>query len=212
MIEIQHRYTGEVLRTVAGANLSGAYLSGADLCGADLRDADLCGADLRDADLRDADLRDADLRGADLCGADLRGADLCGADLRDADLCGADLCGADLRDADLTGVADALGVAVDLTLPARIVEQITSEPDSHDQSTWHSDCGTRHCIAGFATHLSGALGKYLDKQMGTATAATLLLWRPGCVMPSFASDATDEETLGRLRVMVEQAAAEAGAK
>lgn len=32
-------------------------------------------------------------------------------------------------------------------------------------------------------------------------AATLLLWRPGCELPSFAPDAPEAETLGRLRVM-----------
>ena len=203
--EIKHWINGGILFSgefgslkvaVEAAVRSGAYLSGADLSGADLSGATLRGATLRGATLRDADLRSADLRDADLRSADLRGADL-----RDADL----------RSANLRGVAAALGIDVDNTLPARIVEQITSDPESHDQSYWHSACGTRHCIAGFATHLSGALGKYLDKQLGTATAATLLLWRPGCVMPSFASYATDEETIGRLRVMA-AAAAESGAK
>ncbi len=202
MIEIKHRCTGAVLHTVDAANLSGANLSGANLSGANLSGANLSGANLRDADLRHADLRHANLRHANLRHANLRAADLRAADLR----------AADLRAADLTGVAAALGIEADTTLPARIVAQVEAHPEAHDQSTWHSACSTRHCIAGFATHLSGALGKYLDKHLGTATAATLLLWRPGCVMPSFAADATDEETIGRLRVMAEQAAAEAGAK
>ena len=211
MIEIKHRFTGEVLRTFAAETLTGADLRAANLRGANLRGADLAGANLRGADLSGADLTGADLTGADLTGANLRGADLSGADLSGADLSGADLRGADLRGANLRGVAAALGIDLDNTLPARIVAQVEAHPESHDQSIWHSNCGTRHCIAGFATHLSGELGKYLDKQLGIATAATLLLWRPGCVMPSFASDATDEETLGRLRVMA-AAAAESGAK
>ncbi len=229
MIEIKHRWTGATLRTVDAENLSGAHLrnahlSGANLRNAYLRNADLRGANLRNANLRNANLRGANLRGADLSAADLRAADLRGANLRNANLSGADHSGADLsganlsgadlrnaylRNADLNRLAAALGIEVDPTLPARIVAQIAAHPETHDQTTWHSACGTKHCIAGFATHLSGALGRYLDRQLGTATAATLLLWRPGCVMPSFASDATDEETIGRLKTMAAQAEAEA---
>ena len=101
MIEIKHRYTDVVLRTVE--DLRGADLVGADLGGAYLRDADLGDADLRGADLRDADLGGADLGGADLGGADLRGAYLRDADLRRADLRRADLRVAYLGDADLRG-------------------------------------------------------------------------------------------------------------
>ena len=196
------------------AHLSGANLRNANLSGADLRGADLRNANLRSAYLRNANLSDADLRNAHLSGANLRNANLSGADLRGADLSGADLSGADLRnanlsDADLNCLAAALGIEVDPTLPARIVAQIAAHPETHDQTTWHSACGMKHCVAGFATHLSGALGRYLDRQLGTATAATLLLWRPGCVMPSFAASATDEETIGRLKTMAAQAEAEA---
>ena len=63
MVEIKGRYTGTVIYTHSGTDLSRADLSRADLCGADLRDADLCGADLRDANLRGADLRGANLYG-----------------------------------------------------------------------------------------------------------------------------------------------------
>ena len=80
MIEIRHKFTGEVLhRAHAEHTLVGVDLLGLTLIGANLRKADLRGADLRDADLEAADLRDADLRDVDLTGADLRGADLDGA-------------------------------------------------------------------------------------------------------------------------------------
>jgi len=46
VIEIRHRNTGAVLKSVEAATLRGA-----NLCGADLRGANLCGADLRGADL-----------------------------------------------------------------------------------------------------------------------------------------------------------------
>ena len=86
MIEIKHRGTGAVLRTIDAKTLHGATLREANLAGADLRWDDLGGADLSGADLRGADLR-----GADLCDADLSWADLRGADLRRADLRGADM-------------------------------------------------------------------------------------------------------------------------
>jgi hypothetical protein len=117
LIEIKHRWTGQILYSgdhedlpaalwtawEKGLSLRDADLTGAVLRGADLRDADLTGADLTGAVLRGADLRDADLTGADLTGAVLRDADLTGAVLRGADLRGAVLTGAVLRDADLTG-------------------------------------------------------------------------------------------------------------
>ena len=77
VVEIRHKTTGKVLKTVNAKSLQGA-----DLQGADLRKADLRGADLRGANLRGADLRWADLRGADLRWADLRGANLQGAKTR----------------------------------------------------------------------------------------------------------------------------------
>ena len=194
--------TGARLR---GARLRGARLTDADLRGADLRGADLTGADLTGARLRGADLTEADLTEADLMVADLTGADLTGARLRGARLTGADLTEARLTGADLTGVAASLGIEVDPTLPGRIVAQIEAHPESWGQGRWHSTCGTRHCIAGHATWLSGALGSHLDRQLGTATAATLLLWRPGVEMPSFAANAIEDETLGRLRKMAARA-------
>ncbi len=74
MIDIKHRHTDEILRSVDADTLSGANLRGADLRGANLRGADLRGANLRGANLRGADLGGADLRGANLRGANLGGA------------------------------------------------------------------------------------------------------------------------------------------
>jgi hypothetical protein len=121
VIEIRHRATGAVLKTIESdslsrADLSRADLSRADLSGADLSRADLSRAVLSHADLSRADLSDAVLSHADLSHADLSRADLSdavlsravlshavlsGADLSRAVLSRADLSGADLRDADL---------------------------------------------------------------------------------------------------------------
>ena len=68
---IIYDHSGNVLKTVSGANLRGA-----NLCGANLREANLRGADLRGANLREANLREANLCGADLYGANLREANL----------------------------------------------------------------------------------------------------------------------------------------
>ena len=107
MIQIKHKFTGEVLLTHTGANLWDADLRGAYLQGADLRYADLRGADLRGADLRYANLWDANLQGANLQDANLRGANLQDANLWGANLQGADLQGANLWGADLDFTCEA---------------------------------------------------------------------------------------------------------
>ena len=139
--------------------------------------------------------------------ATLRGADLRDANLEGATLRGADLEGADLRGADLEGALATLGITPETTLPQRILDQVMSNPESWDQTQWHNACGTKHCIAGWACQLSGPLGQYLDHNLGTATAATLLLWHPTLPLPSFDAYATEDETLGRLRALAEAYAA-----
>src|SRR5947209_1008309 len=68
MIEIRHRDTGEVLRSVDSSTLEGADLAYAHLEGADLAEANLEGADLSAARLAGARLRSANLAFADLKG------------------------------------------------------------------------------------------------------------------------------------------------
>jgi hypothetical protein len=214
MIEIKNRYTGSVIRTVDaedlyganlyGANLYGANLSGANLYGANLSGANLSGANLSDADLSGADLScanldSANLRYADLSGADLSGANLSGANLSGANLSGANLSGANLDSASAIVCAGAFAVEPDAGRAAAVLSQITEHPETWQQDAWHSACGTRHCVAGWAVTLDGARGKTLEAVLGTATAAAVLLAVPGAELPSFAEDATDEETIGRLR-------------
>ena len=93
-IEIKHRDTGTVVRTVNAETLRGANLSKANLRGANLRGANLYGADLRGASLTGAYLYKADLTRANLYGADLTGANLTGAYLYGANLYKANLNGA----------------------------------------------------------------------------------------------------------------------
>jgi hypothetical protein len=50
-----------------------------------------------------------------------------------------------------------------------IADKIESEPECWDQADWGNECGTKHCIAGWACHLSGyapAVNKYGDNWWG----------------------------------------------
>jgi len=197
--EIKNRWTGGVQYTVElsaevagmsygvqlGFAVRSAIASDAVLSGADLSDADLSGADLRGADLRGAVLRDAVLSGADLSDAVLRGAVLSGADLSDADLSGADLRGAVLRDAVLSGavlsgavLSDAVlrGAACPVTIPNihQAVYEAASKPGALRMESWHHQCGTAHCRAGWVVTLAGDGGRALEWAMGTAAAAAII--------------------------------------
>ncbi len=83
-LEIRHRHSRRLMRSLkikslSGKNLTGVELNEACLAGFDLRHTDLHGASLRGTDLRDANLSGANLSGADLTHASLGGARLCGA-------------------------------------------------------------------------------------------------------------------------------------
>jgi BTB/POZ domain-containing protein KCTD9 len=87
--------------SLAGLDVSSAYLQSINLQNAQLYKANFNKTNLDSADLRNADLRNADLRGADLLGADLRGINLYSADLEEANFRKTYLAGADLTDANL---------------------------------------------------------------------------------------------------------------
>ena len=48
-------------------------------------------------------------------------------------------------------------MAYNLDLMRAVREQITKHPETHDQASWgeRTECGTTHCIAGWACALSG---------------------------------------------------------
>jgi uncharacterized protein YjbI with pentapeptide repeats len=142
-------------------------------CCTDLTGVDLIDAVLRDAYLRRAYLSGANFRGADLSDANLRGADLSGANLRGVDLTGTDLRHTVLTDADLTDVK-GLPALASPGLAARVLAQIKAHPETHDQSEWHSDCGTKHCVAGWACVLAEVPAD-IEACLGTAHAARLAL-------------------------------------
>jgi hypothetical protein len=112
--------------------------------------------------------------------ADLSGADLSGANLRGADLGGADLSGADLSDANLSGAnlsgANGLPIAADAKQRLRAVaSHVLAHPQILQMGKWHSECGTTHCLAGWAIHQAGTLGEVLEELHGPYMAGLLLL-------------------------------------
>ena len=168
-----------------GADLSGADLSGADLSGANLRGADLSGANLRGADLSGANLRGANLSHADLIGANLRGANLIGANLLDANLIGANLIDANLLGANLIGanllganLIGAVGLPIVDDAPQRLQAVAATVLDGDGATLamgdWHT-CDTTHCLAGWAIHQAGTIGKTLESLHGPHMAGLLLL-------------------------------------
>ena len=170
---------GECRHDPAGAEPVRARLIGEDLSSLYLDDIDLTGACLVNSDLSDSDLIGAKLAGADLVYASFAYADLTGVDL--------------------TG---AIGLPVPTHTPEElrrlVAEQIEAHPELHDQSRWGegmpSECGTPCCVAGWACRLGGGRGS-----MSVSSAATVLLWRNGRRMPSFASAAPRSEILAALR-------------
>jgi hypothetical protein len=83
-VDVRHRYSGRVLRTLFSPSLAGLNLSQIDLVEADLAGQNLRCANLEGASLAGADLRRANLTGANLAGANLARAMLAGAQLRGA--------------------------------------------------------------------------------------------------------------------------------
>jgi hypothetical protein len=131
-------------------------------------------ADLSGANLREANLRASDLRGANLSGSDLSGSDLSGSDLSWANLCEADLREADLREANLCGSDLPIHPDAQQRLQA-VARQVLAQPEHLQMTAWHSECGTAHCLAGWAIHQAGDLGRQLEADHGPAVAGLLLL-------------------------------------
>jgi hypothetical protein len=127
------------------------------------------------ANLRDANLRGANLRGASLIDASLIGASLIDANLIGANLSGANLRGANLSDANLRG---AVGLPIVDDAPQRLQAVATTVLDGDGATlamgNWHT-CDTTHCLAGWAIHQAGTIGKTLESLHGPHMAGLLLL-------------------------------------
>ncbi|AVH72891.1 pentapeptide repeat-containing protein [Nostoc sp. 'Lobaria pulmonaria (5183) cyanobiont'] len=108
------------IKSLAGLNLSGAFLSQVMLTGVNLEQTNLSNAELMGANLAGANLQQANLAGANLQYANLTGANLQQANLTGANLQQANLMGTNLNSADLTNAClfDAILATTDKKLAA----------------------------------------------------------------------------------------------
>ena len=73
---------------------------------------------------------------------------------------------------------EALDYEARQELLKEVARHALAHPNSLDMVNWHSDCGTAHCIAGWAIHLAGAQGYALEGRFGASGAGCLLLGAP----------------------------------
>ena len=121
----------------------------------------------------------ANLSGANLSGAILSGANLAHANLSNANLSNANLSGAILSSVNFSGVdfTNTGGFAIADDAPQRLqaVAQAALASDcALRMNFWHT-CETTHCIAGWAIHQAGALGRMLEHAHGPEIAGLMLL-------------------------------------
>lgn len=142
------------------AVLSDLDLSGLDFSNANLKMASIIDSNISGANFQGSNLTEARLVGSDFSGANLRGANLWRADLRGANLSGANMLGADLSYANMENASLEDAIWPD-GKPAATIEQsdelariiaakVLHEPGDLVMGEWHSDCGTAHCLAGWA--------------------------------------------------------------
>ena len=109
-----------------------------------------------------------------IIGANLQGADLQVANLQVANLLCANLRGANLQGANLQG-ANGIAIASDASKRLQAVANvILNNNDALDMAQWHT-CETTHCLAGWAIHQAGELGRLLEASVGNYMAGLQLL-------------------------------------
>jgi uncharacterized protein YjbI with pentapeptide repeats len=152
------------------------------------------------------DLSGRDLDRIDATGGDFRDCELVdtwfiGAVLRDCDFRGCNLWGTNFSQADLTGAKFDVDIPVVLDLDEKILAEVAENPESLDMDHYHRNCGSTHCLAGWAIHLAGKRGYELEERLGALVAGGLIYSasRPG-PLPNFF--ATDDAALADLRKAV----------
>jgi uncharacterized protein YjbI with pentapeptide repeats len=134
-----------------GSDVTESNLESAHLAHAILRHTNLTAANLDTCYLKKADLTRVVLQNANLTSVDFTQADLTYADLSDSNLTDADLSGAILSDVNLRG-AIGLGTREDEIAFARdLLRKLAIGEGKLSMRHWHSpNCGTTHCLAGWA--------------------------------------------------------------
>ena len=112
---------------------------------------------------------------------------------------GANLSGADLRGANLRGAAF-------LAVP-QLHQKMLSAIQSGgvlEMGNWHT-CETTHCRAGWAVHLAGPVGYFLEAQVGSAAAGALIT-HASCPWMERVPDfyASNEDALADIRACAER--------
>lgn len=82
---------------------------------------------------------------------------------------------ANLRGANLRG---AMGLPIAEDAPARlqaVAVAVLAQPAVLQMGSWHSECGTTHCLAGWAIHQAGPVGAVLERLHGPSLAGLMLL-------------------------------------
>ena len=90
--------------------------------------------------------------------------------------------------------------AAQSALLKQVAEAALAGPSNLIMDGWHNEsgrCGTAHCIAGWAVHLSGKEGYDLEDEVGSATAGAILLGTEAATMFFLSED----EARGRLEMI-----------
>ncbi len=98
-----------------------------------------------------------------------------------------------LRELDIVPTPHVPGIA------GAVLQQIEAHPETHDQSGWHSECGTKHCAAGWVVTIAGNAGKSLEGQFGPEDAAVMILRRAHGEVPLPAPFGPTDDPLPWLR-------------
>lgn len=93
-----------------------------------------------------------------------------------------------LQKPSLRHVADGMlfGVPVVPDLHARVADKVAE--GLLDMDWWHTECGTKHCLAGWAVVLAGERGRELEKDIDTGPAGVLIYYASTGFIPDVAQD------------------------
>lgn len=201
-------------------SLRDSDLDGVDLEGSSFRGASFEDSCFYEAKFLGARFGRAYFGGANFACATFQNARFQGADFREADLSGALLGEQQIRDLVVDGVRvrHALNDRTALMAPmgdapqrlATVAAIVLSDPSNLDMTHWHNSsreggkCKTTHCLAGWAIHLAGPLGAFLEDRFGAARAGEILLGKEAASF-FYADNAT---ALAYLRSVLDKATAE----
>ena len=182
-----------------------------------LEDADFTGSNLEDATFNFCRFTHADFRGVNLSGATFADCYLFRSWFEKSDMTNVTVKNTEFRHCNFTGAttyglfaricgrnttfARSVGLVYNPTGSERLLERIAAivanAPESFRMKEWHSTCGTKHCLAGWAAHLSPEAGR-IEMQTNTEIAGLLTLGSEAHAI-FFATADEDDSALEYLR-------------